>query len=72
MVGQGAAVLGILASPEQPKIVVRDPLFARNLDLDILNRVRRLDFEGEDPLVEEFDEDLHRGCLRGQRRAWSE
>jgi hypothetical protein len=47
VVGQGAAVLQLLASEDQTLLVRGDALLVLDLLLDVLDRVRRLDVEGD-------------------------
>jgi len=59
VVGQGAAVLELLAGEDQALLVGRDALLVLNLGLDVVDGVRRLDFEGNCLSGEGLDEDLH-------------
>ena len=59
VVGQGAAVLELLAREDETLLVGGDALFILDLGLDIVNGVGRLDFQGDGFAGEGLDEDLH-------------
>ena len=59
VVGQGAAVLELLAGEDQALLVRGDALLVLDLGLDVLDGVRRLDVEGDGLAGEGLDEDLH-------------
>jgi hypothetical protein len=59
VVRKGPAVLELLAGEDQPLLVWRDALLVLDLCLDILDRVRRLNLEGDGLTCEGLDEDLH-------------
>ena len=59
VVGQGPAILKLLASEDQPLLVRRDALLVLDLGLDILDRVRGFNLEGDGLAGEGFDKDLH-------------
>ena len=59
VVRESAAVLELLAGENQTLLVRRNSLLVLNLRLDILDRVRGLDVEGDRLTREGFDEDLH-------------
>ena len=54
-----AAVLELLAREDQALLVGRDALLVLDLGLDVVDRVRRLDLEGDRLAGERLDEDLH-------------
>ena len=58
VVGEGAAVLELLASEDEALLVGRDALLVLDLGLDVLDRVRRLDLEGDGLTSEGLDENL--------------
>jgi len=58
VVGQGAAVLELLAGEDQALLVRGDALLVLNLLLDIVNRVRGLDLKGDGLASERLHEDL--------------
>ena len=47
VVGEGAAVLELLAGEDQALLVRRDALLVLDLRLDVVDRVARLDLEGD-------------------------
>ena len=47
VVREGAAVLELLARKDQALLVGRDALLVLDLGLDVVNRVRRLNLEGD-------------------------
>ena len=59
VVGEGAAVLKLLAGEDEALLVGRDALLVRDLGLQVVNRVRWLDLEGDGLACERLDEDLH-------------
>merc|ERR550514_2147823 len=59
VVGEGAAVLELLAGEDQALLIGRDALLVLNLGLDVVNRVRRLHLEGDRLAGEGLDKDLH-------------
>jgi len=69
VVGEGAAVLELLAGEDQALLVRRDALLVLDLGLDIVDGVGRLNLEGDRLAREGLHEDLH-DCLGGdgQRR----
>ena len=60
VVGEGAAVLELLAREDQPLLVGRDALLVLDLGLDVVDRVGRLDLERDGLAGEGLDEDLSR------------
>merc|ERR1719474_2414613 len=62
VVGQGPAILKLLASEDQPLLVRRDSLLVLDLSLDILDRVRGLHLKGDGLAREGLHEDLHGGA----------
>ena len=63
VVGQGAAVLELLAGKDEPLLVRRDALLVLDLGLDVVDRVRRLDLE-RDRLASQ-------GCVRERKQGGS-
>ena len=59
VVGEGAAVLKLLAGEDEALLVGRDALLVLDLGLHVINRVRWLDLEGDGLACERLDEDLH-------------
>merc|ERR1711939_624178 len=59
VVGQGAAVLELLAGKDEALLVRGDALLVLNLLLHVLDRVRALDLEGDGLAGQRLDEDLH-------------
>ena len=47
VVGQSATVLQLLAGKDESLLIGRDPFFVLDLGLDIVDRVRGLDLEGD-------------------------
>ena len=66
VVRQGAAVLELLAREDQALLVGGDALLVLDLGLDVINRVARLNVEGDGFARERLDENLHavRACAR--------
>jgi len=59
VVGQGPAVLKLLACKDQALLIGGDALLVLDLGLDVVYRVRRLNLEGDGLSGERLDEDLH-------------
>merc|ERR1712102_242618 len=59
VVGEGPAVLQLLASEDKPLLIRGDSLLILDLSLDVLDGVRGLDLEGDGLAGEGLDEDLH-------------
>ena len=59
VVGQRAPILKLLASEDETLLIRRDPLLVLNLRLHIVDRVGRLDLQGDGLAREGLDEDLH-------------
>merc|ERR550525_466054 len=59
VVGESSSVLELLASEDQPLLIRGDSLLVLDLSLDVLNRVRGLDLEGDGLASQGLDEDLH-------------
>jgi hypothetical protein len=59
VVGQGAAVFELLTRKDQTLLIRRDAFLVLNLRLDVVNRVRGLDFERDGFARERLDENLH-------------
>ena len=63
VVGQGPAILELLASKDQPLLVWGDALLVLDLGLHVVNSVRWLDLKCDCLASECLDEDLHDfGC----------
>ena len=56
---EGAAILELLARKDQALLVRGDAFLVLHLGLDVLNRVRGLDLEGDGLASQGLDEDLH-------------
>ena len=59
VVGEGPAILELLAGEDQPLLIRRDALLVLDLGLDILDGVGGLDLEGDGLAREGLDENLH-------------
>ena len=59
VVGQGAAVLELLASKDEALLIGRDTLLVLNLRLDVVDGVGRLHLEGDSLASQRLDKDLH-------------
>jgi len=59
VVTQGPSVLELLTGEDQPLLVRGDSLFILDFSLHILDRVTRLNLEGDCLTREGFDKDLH-------------
>ena len=59
VVREGAAVLELLAGEDEALLVRGDALLVLDLGLDVLNRVGRLDLEGDGLAGQGLDENLH-------------
>merc|ERR1719232_15944 len=59
VVGQGPAILKLLAGKDQPLLIRRDALLVLDLGLDILDGITGLDLEGDGLAREGLDENLH-------------
>ena len=59
VVRQGAAILKLLASKDEPLLVRRDALLVLDFRLYIVNGVRRLHLKGNSLASQGLDEDLH-------------
>ena len=64
LVAQGATVFKLLSSEDEALLVGRDALFVLDFGLDIVDCVRRLDFEGDGLSGKSLNEDLHAGLRR--------
>ncbi|KAL2281789.1 hypothetical protein FJTKL_11263 [Diaporthe vaccinii] len=62
VVGEGAAVLELLAGEDQALLVGGNSLLVLDLGLDVVDGIRRLDLEGDGLAGEGLDEDLHGDC----------
>ena len=59
VVGESATVLELLSSEDQTLLIGRDTFLVLDLGLDVFDRVRRLNIEGDSLSSQSFDEDLH-------------
>ena len=59
VVGEGAAILQLLAGEDETLLVGRDTLLVLDLGLDVLDGVGGLDLESDGLAGESLDEDLH-------------
>jgi hypothetical protein len=59
VIRQRPPVLQLLSGENQPLLVRRDPFLVLDLGLDVVDRVRGLDFEGDRLSGQGLDEDLH-------------
>jgi len=59
VVGEGPPILELLSSKDQPLLIRGNPFLVLDLRLDILNRVRRLDLQGDGLARQGLHKDLH-------------
>jgi len=59
VVGEGAAILELLSSEDEALLIWWDTFLVLDLGLDVLDRVRWLDIEGDGLTGQGLDEDLH-------------
>ena len=59
VVGEGAAVLELLASEDEALLIGRDALLVLDLGLNVVDGVGGLDLEGDGLAREGLNEDLH-------------
>ena len=59
LIRKGPAVLELLSGKDKPLLVRRNALFVLDFRLDIIDRIRRLDLEGDRFAGQGFDKDLH-------------
>ena len=59
VVGEGASVLELLPSEDETLLIGGDALLVLDLGLDVVDRVRGLDVEGDGLAGKGLDEDLH-------------
>ena len=59
IVGEGSAIFELLTSKDEPLLIGRNAFLVLNLSLDIVDSVRRLDFESNSLSREGLDENLH-------------
>jgi len=59
VIREGAAILQLLASKDQPLLIGRDPFLVLNLGLNVLDAIGRFHFQGDGFASQSFDEDLH-------------
>ncbi|KFQ91851.1 hypothetical protein Y956_05939, partial [Nipponia nippon] len=59
VVGEGAPILQLLASEDQPLLIGGDPLLVLDLGLDVLNGVAGLNLQGDGLAGQRLHEDLH-------------
>ena len=59
VVGKGTTILKLLSSEDETLLIGGDAFFVLNLSLHIVNRVRRLDFQGDRFARKGLNEDLH-------------
>ena len=62
VVGEGAAVLKLLASEDEALLIGRDALLVLDLGLNVVDGVGWLDLKSDGLTSESFDENLHFGC----------
>ena len=71
VVSQRAALLELLASEDQALLIWGNALLVLDLGLDVLDGVRRLDFEGNGLAGQRLDEDLHLSFhTRFRKKTW--
>ena len=59
VVRESAAILKLLASEEEVLLVRRNALLVLDLGLDVVDRVRGLDFKGDGLASDSFDKNMH-------------
>jgi len=59
VVGESPAILELLPGEDQPLLVWGNPLLVLDLGLDVLDRVRRLNLEGDSLPGQRLDKNLH-------------
>jgi len=59
VIRQGASVLKLLSSKNEPLLVGRNALLVLNLGLDIVNGVGGLDIQSDGLACQRLDKDLH-------------
>lgn len=59
VVGEGAAILELLASEDETLLIRRDALLVLDLGLHIVDRIRGFNLEGDRLPGESFHKDLH-------------
>ena len=59
VIRERTAILELLARKDETLLVRRDTLLILNLSLHVVDRVRRLDLQGDRLTREGLDEDLH-------------
>jgi hypothetical protein len=59
VVGEGAAVLELLSGKDETLLIERDSFLVLNFGFDVIDRMRRLDFQDNGFAGESFDKDLH-------------
>lgn len=59
IIGQSPTILQLLAGKDQPLLVRGDTLLILNLRFNVVDRVGRLDLEGDRLAGQRLDEDLH-------------
>jgi hypothetical protein len=59
VIGKGSTIFQLLSGENESLLIWGDTLFILNLALDIVDRVGRLDFEGDGLSGQGLDKDLH-------------
>ena len=59
LIRKSPAILELLSGKDKPLLVGRDALFVLDFRLDIVNRVRRFNLEGNRLASQSLDKDLH-------------
>ena len=59
IIGQSPTILQLLAGKDQPLLVRGDTLLILNLRFNVVDRIGRLDLEGDRLARQRLDEDLH-------------
>jgi len=59
IVRQGPTIFQLFSGKNQPLLIRRNPFFVLNLGLNVLNRIRRLNLEGDRLSSKSFHKDLH-------------
>jgi hypothetical protein len=67
VVGKGAAILKLLAGEDEALLIWRNTLLVLDLLLDLVDRIGRLNLEGDGLASQGLDEDLHCGAERNER-----
>jgi hypothetical protein len=65
VIREGSAILELLSGEDESLLVRGDSLLVLDLSLDVVDRVRRLDLQGDGLTREGLDENLCKGRMEG-------